>query len=280
MTQNLPTDRVSFCDALDRAWTARARIAASLTDYRDPASLPADAQWYLSDDGASGFIVRADGEIVGLFSTARGRGDTLVSEAIAYGGTHLDCFEGYLSALYARHGFKVYRREANWTAGAPDVVFMQLDVNHLPTTTTTREARTMRTPERREFLADIITTALEGGVGYWSQASEYRWFSPTLSGGTATPGPNGTANAYATLHETDTDDGELGEALTVDVDVIAKAFGLIALSASGKLEIPSLSHDYARRLMSAYREIEAGDIDAGDADNIVQVGLFGEVRYG
>ncbi len=137
-----------------------------------------------------------------------------------------------------------------------------------------------RTAERQEFLADVITTALEGGVGYWSQASEYRWFSPDLSGGTATPGPNGTANAYATLHETDTPDGELGDALTVDVDVIARAFGKIRRAASGDLVIPFLSREYARRLRDAYDDIDAGDIDADDADVVVQVGLFGQVVYG
>ena len=32
-----------------------------------------------------------------------------------------------------------------------------------------------RSEERTQFLADVITIALEGGVGYWSEAHEYRW---------------------------------------------------------------------------------------------------------
>jgi hypothetical protein len=132
-----------------------------------------------------------------------------------------------------------------------------------------------RTPERQEFFADIITTALEGGVGYWSQASEYRWFSPTLSGGTATPGPNGTANAYATLHETDTDDGELGPPLTVTVDDIARAFGILRRGTPEGWN----ARDVAR-MLAAYAETDAGEIDAGDADCIVQVATLGTVVYG
>jgi hypothetical protein len=134
---------------------------------------------------------------------------------------------------------------------------------------------TTRTPERQEFFADIITTALEGGVGYWSQASEYRWFSPSLDGGTATPGPNGTANAYATLHETETDDGELGPALIVAVQDIARVFGLL------RLGTPKGWNDRdVARMLTAYRECDAGGIDSLDADCIVQVAVFGEVVYG
>lgn len=135
-----------------------------------------------------------------------------------------------------------------------------------------------RTAERQDFYASIITTALEGGVGYWSQASEYRWFFPDLSGGTATPGPHGTANAYATLHENDGDDNP--PALRVDVDAIARAYGLIRRAAAGTLEIPFLSKQRARRLRDAYDDIDAGEIDSDDADVIVQVAVLGEVRYG
>jgi hypothetical protein len=113
------------------------------------------------------------------------------------------------------------------------------------------------------------------GVGYWSQASEYRWFSPDLEGGTAEPGPDGTANAYATLHETETDDGELGPPLTLAVADIRRAFGLL------RLGTPKGWNDTdVRRMLDAYQDCDAGEIDAGDADCIVQVALLGEVVYG
>jgi hypothetical protein len=54
----------------------------------------------------------------------RGRGDALVSDAIARGAKHLNCFDGYLPTLYARHGFVEVRREPNWTEGGPDIVYM------------------------------------------------------------------------------------------------------------------------------------------------------------
>ena len=78
----------------------------------------------LSLDGRSGYVVRPDGELVYVFSLWTGRGDGLVKCAIRDGASHLDCFDGYLPEFYARHGFTEYRREANWTPGGPDVVFM------------------------------------------------------------------------------------------------------------------------------------------------------------
>lgn len=84
----------------------------------------AGTRYYLTGDRRSGFAVRTDGYAFGLFSVARGRGDALVAAAVERGATALDCFDGYLPALYARHGFVITRREANWTPGGPDVVWM------------------------------------------------------------------------------------------------------------------------------------------------------------
>lgn len=78
----------------------------------------------LSLDGRSGYVVRPDGELVFVFSLERGRGNYLVGKAILDGATRLDCFDGYLPSLYARHGFREVKREANWTDGGPDVVWM------------------------------------------------------------------------------------------------------------------------------------------------------------
>jgi hypothetical protein len=134
-------------------------------------------------------------------------------------------------------------------------------------------ART-RSPERQEFLSDIITTALEGGVGYWSVATAYEWFDPTTSGGTATPGPNGTANAYATIHETEGDDA-IGPPLLVDVDAIARALGIMRKGTPEGWNAQDVA-----RCLAASAANDAGDIDAGDADCIVQVAVLGSVVYG
>lgn len=55
-----------------------------------------------------------------------GYGGFIVRDAIRSGAEALDCFDGFLPAFYASHGFAEYAREANWTEGEPDVVFMAL----------------------------------------------------------------------------------------------------------------------------------------------------------
>lgn len=85
--------------------------------------MPGSGDYYLSDDGLSGVGVQ-DGEMIGVFSLVKGRGDLLISVAVENGAVHGDCFDGYLPTLYGRHGFREIRREANWTVGGPDVVYM------------------------------------------------------------------------------------------------------------------------------------------------------------
>jgi hypothetical protein len=103
-------------------------LGDALTDYRD-VILPALDRHYVDVTGLAatgGFIVKASGELVGVFSAYKGRGDDLVDAALKSGATHLDCFDGYLTEFYARHGFIEYHRDPNWTPGGPDVVLMGL----------------------------------------------------------------------------------------------------------------------------------------------------------
>lgn len=72
-----------------------------------------------------GFALSPSGELTSVFSAIKGKGDHILSNAVRCGACHLDCFDGYLPTFYARHGFKEVKREANWTAGEPDVVFME-----------------------------------------------------------------------------------------------------------------------------------------------------------
>jgi hypothetical protein len=97
-------------------------IANATSNPADVIAREGDA--YLSRDGRSGFYVAADGELCGMFSLVKGRGDAIVSNALFVGADHLDCFDGYLPTLYARHGFEAVKRAPNWTAGGPDVVYM------------------------------------------------------------------------------------------------------------------------------------------------------------
>lgn len=80
--------------------------------------------WAWKTRGVAGYAIRPDGDLVFVFATRPGSGAEIVAHAVASGAETLDCFDGYLPTLYARHGFVEYAREANWTPGGPDVVFM------------------------------------------------------------------------------------------------------------------------------------------------------------
>jgi hypothetical protein len=129
--------------------------------------------------------------------------------------------------------------------------------------------------KRAIFLSDIIVTALEGGIGYWSQCSKYDhgYNGEGLDEEGRTP-------AVAVVHEME-DEGwgrYSKEALTIDNKLVAKAFKAIM----SKDEIAHASEGWRKRMTKAYWDVDDGvcDIDSGDADCIVQIGLFGEVRYG
>lgn len=80
--------------------------------------LAKDGNW-----GAGGFLVLR-GELVGLFATDVW-GVWLLHRAMGEGARRLDCFDGFLPAYYAKHGWREVRRESNWTEGGPDVVYME-----------------------------------------------------------------------------------------------------------------------------------------------------------
>lgn len=143
-------------------------------------------------------------------------------------------------------------------------------------------SKTTKTPkttkpmsETAKFLSDVIITALEGGIGYWSAASEYRHGSVFEDyeerEDLRTP-------AYAVIHEMDEDEGGYKEkGLRVDNTAMAKAFKRIM---DPKQEIPHCDRDWRKRLVAAYWAKDAGDLDAGDADAVVQIAVLGEVVYG
>ena len=81
---------------------------------------------YLGKSGKTGFAVAPDGDLQNVFSSEH-LGADAVRAAIKEGATKLDCFDGKLPGYYSQFGFKEYKREANWTKGEPDVVYMRLD---------------------------------------------------------------------------------------------------------------------------------------------------------
>ena len=78
-----------------------------------------------NNDHRGGFVVLS-GELIGLHHVDPGHGDWLMQHAVALGADRLDCYDiPHLIELYKRHGFREVLREANHTAGQPDVVWMR-----------------------------------------------------------------------------------------------------------------------------------------------------------
>ena len=98
----------------------------------------------ISVDGGYGFVSN-DGDIKGVFklptSKAKGVADNILQEAVNQGGTKLDNFDGYLTKIYERNGFRIAARipfneefaPDGWNKekhGTPDVVAMVYDPNN------------------------------------------------------------------------------------------------------------------------------------------------------
>ena len=79
---------------------------------------------YQGTEPVAGYLV-VGGELVGLFSLARGKGDWIMGHAVSDGADHLDCFaEPALLKLYHKHGFKIHHSEANYDPAGLPVVYM------------------------------------------------------------------------------------------------------------------------------------------------------------
>jgi hypothetical protein len=126
---------------------------------------------------------------------------------------------------------------------------------------------TARTAERQDFYDSIMVTFAEGGIQMIGQIlhredDETRWLS----------GLEGKCRPYKTLVVEYY--GDEGKQYTVTVDTLSKAF-----TAMGAGEVEYLHPESRKRLLKAYREMEAGDIDAVDATNLVEIALYGRVEY-
>ena len=146
-----------------------------------------------------------------------------------------------------------------------------------------------RSAERNEFLTHIVTTAVEGGIGYWSRASRYRWGTddgPFMLRG-ANPyswcllqydaGPwTDVANEGYPRKVRPSLDPTKGVWAILDADAIAHAFHLLRKDTDNKL----VCAEVRQSLLAASASNESGDIDAIAADLLVQLGLLGDVVFG
>lgn len=131
-----------------------------------------------------------------------------------------------------------------------------------------------RSAERAEFLEGVVTTAVEGGTGYWAQVSQYQYVGSDGEVVVYT-GEQVGEGTRAVLHELKADEsGYEAEGLTLDADAVAKGIGKITRGEVG------VRADLKALIAQASRESDAGDIDAEGADVIAQAALLGEVRYG
>jgi len=119
-------------------------------------------------------------------------------------------------------------------------------------------------PLTDEFLADILTIAAEGGIGYWTTYRTVR-----------------NADGYViTIRDmTDAETGETFPELDGDRGVVA--FNHLATAINRVLkQDPIITANAATRLLECVIANDACDLDAEDCDTLVQVALFGEVIYG
>jgi hypothetical protein len=113
-----------------------------------------------------------------------------------------------------------------------------------------------------ESLADILVTAVEGGIGYWSECSEYQH--------NGTPGI-AAKDVFAVI--IDTEDPEFSGSIRIDLDIISR--GIKNILAKDIIRKSALDE-----ILRAICEDDVGMIDADYADCIIQAGLWGELRYG
>jgi hypothetical protein len=118
-----------------------------------------------------------------------------------------------------------------------------------------------RTAEREEFLADIIITATEGGTNYWARSRAYHYDGD----------PKFTHVEFCDMELEGTAEEKWN---LVNVDVVARGLQKVL---DPEFKLSSLIRDHIRL---ANNENDAGEIDAGAADIIVQAGMFGEIVYG
>jgi hypothetical protein len=115
----------TYLAALEAAQAESERVREATTPAKDMPTL--FVEYFLAKDRKSGYGVKFDGELIGVFSLVKGRGKDLIKEAVEIdGATKLDCFDGFLPEFYKQFGFEEYKREPNWTEGGPDVVYMRI----------------------------------------------------------------------------------------------------------------------------------------------------------
>lgn len=126
--------------------------------------------------------------------------------------------------------------------------------------------------DREQFLSDVLTTAVEGGINYWAAVSDYKWHD----------GDFVSIPASVKVHEIDEDPADASQpyyevGVPINIQDIGRA---IARIMDVNDEIKYLSPQVRKEVFAASVDNDAGDIDADIADAIMQIAVLGEIRYG
>lgn len=162
-----------------------------------------------------------------------------------------------------------------------------------------------RTEGRKRFLHMMFTTAMEGGIGYWSVAENYHWqhknVNPSASWDSS-PHQDDINGFYAVIEP---NEGEWGvgvayiaetggfelmteecqqQPLRIDIGIMERGVNLLVdkviEAAKSEDSDVGFSRKYLRQFVIQWlTDTEEGDSDADVADFVVQLGLFGEVVY-
>jgi hypothetical protein len=134
-----------------------------------------------------------------------------------------------------------------------------------------------------EFLRDVFTTAIEGGVNLWAAVLDY---SPDEHTATLVemegPAEAVMASTYVTTRERDRHVAELVEQGKIPAEVVHKVDLTTIIEGMGVLRKPDvrINSRLLEEILSAANDLDAGEIDSIGADVIVQLGLYGEIRWG
>ena len=122
---------------------------------------------------------------------------------------------------------------------------------------TTKETAVTTTTPLSTTYHDEFVTAIEGGIGYWSEVVQYDW---------------DRADWFATIIDIE------GQSHRINEATIRLGFRRLADSdGSGEVRSAARSLMYSGgRITEAWEDVQ----DADTADMIVQYGLFGELVYG
>jgi hypothetical protein len=142
---------------------------------------------------------------------------------------------------------------------------------------------TLEKLEDKELLKDLFTTAIEGGIDYWSRLTAYKhsiedWFA-TIETDDISENANGLT------------DGDELVLLRIDESTILKGIKLFAKETDSDREDKNIHPDsshaniarFCKELIDSSGAVNKFDdwgYDCCDADAVVQMGLFGEVIYG